>query len=94
MQTIDSDIKALQSEMGQLRKDIAEIAETLRKTLHDSRQEASRQVWQASDRLAENAGKAAHIIAHRIEEKPVTITLATGVTLAAALGLLLCARQH
>ncbi len=92
--TVESDLRALQAEMGQLRQDMAEIGQTLRETFHDSRREAIGQVRRTSARLVGSAGQTARAAMHEIEDRPLPITLAAGAAVAVVLGLLLYARQH
>ncbi len=93
MQTTENDLSALRAEMAHLRKDMAEITETLQEALRDGRREAIGKARHTSERLARDAGRAARDVVHEIEYRPLATALA-GFAAIVVLGLLFGTRHH
>jgi ElaB/YqjD/DUF883 family membrane-anchored ribosome-binding protein len=90
--TVEGDIKALQDEIRQLRRDLSDIAATLRDTVQHGREEVVERARESGEHVQHKATKAAQDAIHEIEEKPLSSALtAFGVGL--VMGLLMHGRR-
>ncbi len=92
--TVAADLKSLREDLGALRSDLGSDIATLTQDMGRLARDTTTLLREASGTVADRGRKTVEMVHHRVEERPVTISLLTlGVGLAAGLLLGLSSRS-
>ena len=88
----DTDIAALQTEIKQLRSDLAKIMETIRDAVSNGIAGVEEKVQASAQKVWADVRRQAHNVGREIEERPITLVL-TAFATGMVLGLFLSRRR-